>query len=74
MARWFSEIEVRRYQDGLIVTEPEPLVAYVLSTITVADDLMKGKWEAFAEFVDREVALHGSIHIAKDSGLFLARK
>ena len=36
IARWFSEVTVHRYKDALIVTEAEPLIAYVRSLITAA--------------------------------------
>src|SRR5207248_3230373 len=31
MSRWFSHVELHRYEDALLVTEVEPLLAYLLS-------------------------------------------
>jgi ubiquinone/menaquinone biosynthesis C-methylase UbiE len=68
VADWFSGVSVRRYVDALVVTEAEPLVAYVLSG--GAANMEPEQREAFARFVERELELHGAIRITKDSGLF----
>ena len=68
---WFSRVTLRRYEDALVITEAGPLVAYVLSTaaksILVGDRLAE-----FTKFVEQELALHGAIHVTKDSGIFEA--
>ena len=73
ISQWFSEVTLERYEDALVVTEPEPLIAYVLST--AAKDVVVGHRRAeFVRFVERELASRGSIHITKDSGMFEALK
>jgi ubiquinone/menaquinone biosynthesis C-methylase UbiE len=71
ISRWFSKVTLRRYKDDLVITEANPLVAYVLSMIAkpifIGDRLTK-----FVRFVEQEIALHGAIHITKDSGIFEA--
>jgi ubiquinone/menaquinone biosynthesis C-methylase UbiE len=70
---WFAAVTRHIYEDALIVTEAEPLIAYVLSSMSadqaaaVADQL-----GAFAHFVDNELVAHGSLKITKASGLFEA--
>ena len=70
---FFSAIEMKRYDDNLRVTEVEPLMAYISSTIKT-----KGIPEtAFLELRrELEVILSkkGEIFITKDSGLFKAVK
>jgi ubiquinone/menaquinone biosynthesis C-methylase UbiE len=70
LTRWFSSITLHRYQDALVVTEAAPLVAYILSSSrsTQIDERVV----EFTEFVERELALHGSIYVTKDSGMFEA--
>ncbi len=70
---WFPQVRLYRYEDALIVTEAEPLVAYVLST-SIATLFNEDKIRQFREFVQRELDAHGAIHITKDTGLFEAVK
>lgn len=69
---WFSTVEVRRYDDGLIVTEAEPLVDYILSMV---DPTVAAQRRAdLTGFIEREIQATGSIRITKESGLFIARR
>jgi SAM-dependent methyltransferase len=71
LARWFAHVSLRRYEDGLVVTEAGPLVAYVLSGLFGAS--FSGEQSTqFRRFVEDEIAAHGAIRITKDSGLFEA--
>lgn len=72
LARWFTDITLRRYADALVVTEPEPLVEYILSGRL---RLEAGQQVEFARFMRRELArLGGRFHITKDSGIFCAAR
>jgi len=68
LGEWFSDVSVARYSDALVVTEAEPLLAYVWSG--EASGMSPEQREAFARCVERQLALHGAIRISKDSGLF----
>jgi SAM-dependent methyltransferase len=70
LSEWFSRVTLHRYEDALVITEAEPLVAYVLSS--AAKPALIGKERELVEFVERELALHGAIYVTKDSGLFEA--
>jgi SAM-dependent methyltransferase len=70
-AQWFSGVTLCRYEDALVVTEAAPLVAYILSSIRWPT-LIGGKTLELTQFVEQELALHGAIHVTKDSGLFAA--
>ncbi len=72
---WFNQVEVRRYEDWLVVTQAEPLLAYIYSMIP--------RWGIKAgtgEEVMLEQAIHdtisreGCLRIQKSSGLFMAKK
>lgn len=68
---FFSQVVVRRYEDGLHVTEAVPLADYILSTVRFGGKLRR---EALLEFIEAEMQrCGGAIDITKDSGLFIAR-
>ena len=65
---WFSQVTLRRQENGLRVTEAVPLVAYVASTQTLSEEALR----ALAAYVETEIVRHDAIEITKDSGLFIA--
>lgn len=70
---FFAPIELRRYPDELVITEAEPLVAYVCSMMT--DAVPEGeRVGAFRAFVQHELDEHGAIRVSKDAGVFLAER
>ena len=73
LAPWFSTIALHRYDDALIVTEAEPLIAFLLSTriASTLDDDARAK---LVGRVEQELAAHGAIHVTKVIGLFEAWK
>lgn len=70
----FTGVELRRYVDALVVTEVEPLLAYIRSGkfgVVLTDDIVA----ALHQFLADEMARgDGAIRITKDAGLFLAQK
>ncbi|MBN2387367.1 MAG: class I SAM-dependent methyltransferase [Anaerolineales bacterium] len=68
----FAQVELRRYEDSLEITESEPLVAYLRSGMHA--EILEPHLEAFRAFVTRKIQSQGAIHIFKDSGLFIARQ
>jgi len=73
LAPWFPNIALHRFDDALVVTETEPLIAYLLS-MRAASDLGDAERAAITERVEQEMAAQGVIRITKDSGLFEAWK
>ena len=73
LKRLFSKVAVKRYEDALVITEAEPLVAYVLSG-RAKSFLIGDKLAEFIKFVEQEITTHGAIGVTKDSGLFEAIK
>lgn len=70
---YFAPIELRRYPDGLRITEAEPLVAYVCSMMT--DTVPEGdQIERFRTFIQRELDEQGAIAVTKDAGVFIAER
>jgi SAM-dependent methyltransferase len=75
LGEWFDHVELYRYEDSLLVTEAEPLVAYILSLVGNAQSLLAGeKVDELTTFVERELADKGAIRIGKDTGLFTAHR
>jgi SAM-dependent methyltransferase len=71
---FFQDIETLRYDDGLDVTEAEPLVAYMLS-IDAPEFREPGVMETLQARADALLQQHsGVFHITKDVGLFLGRR
>ena len=69
LAPWFPHVALHRYEDSLTVTEPEPVIAYLLS-MRAASDLDDAARVAVVGRVQQDMAAQGSIRITKDSGLF----
>lgn len=69
LAPWFADVTLHRYDDELVVTEVEPLVAYVVSKVRLPGE----RQAALARFVEEEMRrLGGRLRISKDYGLFEA--
>jgi len=67
----FGNIEILRYPDSLQVTNPDPLVDFVLSTSRFG--LNQDQRVEFSNFIQDEiVSKGGSIRIHKDSGIFIS--
>jgi ubiquinone/menaquinone biosynthesis C-methylase UbiE len=69
---WFSDVEMRRYEDSLVVTEAEPIVACVISVVFHSN--LSDRRAEFTRFVQSELDRGGALHIHKDSGIFIAGK
>lgn len=76
----FTDVALRRYDDRLVVTEAEPLLAYLLSTGMVQAELGRLEPEvqqrcmaALGALIDRRLTTDGQVIVAKDSGVFIAR-
>ena len=73
MRRAFSEVNLERYPDSLVVTEAAPLMEYICSMRVrsrVSDEQVAG----LRRHLENEIAARGEIRISKDSGMFIARR
>lgn len=64
-------ITIHHYEDALVVTEAQPLIAYILSTpiaTLFSDELIQHA----IDIVQSEIDEKDAIHISKASGLFEA--
>ena len=69
----FSQVKMSRYVDNLEVTEIDPLIAYIRSSIG-ATDLSEEKLDELKKELTAVLQKEGKIFITKDSGLFEAMK
>ena len=67
----FSQVKISRYVDNLEVTEIDPLIAYIRSSIG-AVDLSEEKLGELKKDLTAVLEKEGKIFITKDSGLFEA--
>jgi len=70
---FFSNVVIKRYDDNLRVTEIEPLMAYIFSTIK-AKDIPEATLTEIRKELEDILSQKGEIFITKDSGLFVAMK
>jgi ubiquinone/menaquinone biosynthesis C-methylase UbiE len=72
LSRHFDRVTRHRQENALLVTEAEPLIAYVRSM--VCQPALGQNLEALSLAIREQIAAQGAIHIQKDSGLFVATK
>jgi hypothetical protein len=67
---FFSDIRTERFEDGLAVTDPEPVLAYIRSSsVYHGEDLTEARTT-----VEQAIARHGAFAIAKRQGVISCRK
>ncbi len=71
LANQFSDVSVIHKEGELVVTEVEPLVAYMLSGSPAA--ISPERMEELRAFVEREMERTGAIRITPETGLLIAR-
>jgi SAM-dependent methyltransferase len=69
LARAFVDVRVERHDSDLAVTEVEPVVGYVASSLTFAGDVERVRRE-----VERAIARDGVFRIDKTAGVLHARR
>lgn len=77
LREFFGTVDVRRYEDSLHITEPQPLIDYILSSTGIGNvgDIVTGDNIArFDAYITALFAETGSIDIKKDAGILIAKK
>lgn len=75
MLPYFEKVERRLYHDSLNITEPEPLVDYILtfSGMGNIEQVVCEHKAEFEDFIVGKIRDNGSIKITKSAGIFVAR-
>jgi len=69
----FSNVVMRRYEDSLRITEVEPLIAYIRSSIK-ASEISEPELARLQDMLAAELLNGQVLTVGKDSGLFLASR
>lgn len=72
LAKLFAHVERFDFDDALVVTQVEPLVAYIMSGFMGKPLLHAEHEESLRQFIADRIAREGAIHITKSTGLFIA--
>lgn len=72
LSPYFNQCTWLQYEDYLHVTEPEPLISYVLSCHGNQNQYIIDRFKEFRSYVKKKTS--NGIHITKDAGLFLLKK
>ena len=68
----FTKIELRGFEDEIIIDRAEPLMEYILSCHGNQNQYLLDRYHAFREYVMQKVK--PALHITKDAGIFLCGK
>ncbi|MBR9683041.1 class I SAM-dependent methyltransferase [Candidatus Woesearchaeota archaeon] len=71
LSQHFSQVELFRNENILIVTEAEPLVVHILST---NENLNKKQIASVRSYLNEYFSKHNQLRITIDTGMFIARK
>ncbi len=69
---YFSDMQLHLFPDTLLVTEVEPLIAYILSMTEAKTAATPQKLTQLREYIDAEITENGAFHITKSVCLFIA--
>jgi ubiquinone/menaquinone biosynthesis C-methylase UbiE len=76
LLEFFEQVQLKLYEDSLLVTEADAIVNYVLSLNGLVSErlvLDPAMADRFKEYVERRMALsNGKLHIQKSSGIFVS--
>ncbi len=77
----FADVALRRYEDRLVVTESEQLLAYLMSSpqvqkkLTGLDPAERQEHVArIRALIDEQLEVHGQIVVTKDFRVFIVRR
>ena len=73
LARHFQHLRLDRYPDGLVITQAQPFVDYILSmSVDITSTASQPEIDQLVHRVRTEIQDHGPIRITKDTGIWIA--
>ena len=72
LAPYFANVELDLFADSLEVTEAKPLASYIKSTFRMRDATPEIH-AMIDEYIAQKIANEGTVHITKETGLFIAQ-
>lgn len=74
LKKYFHEVEMKIYDDQLVINEGEELVDYILSCHGNQSELIIPRIHEFREYINHRIERDGSILIHKQACLFICKK
>jgi hypothetical protein len=71
LAAWFPRVTLRLQEEALLVTEAQPLIAYILSVVG-GSGLAAQTLDRLRDTMEAEIRDHGAFRIDRISGLLIA--
>lgn len=71
LQNYFSHIQVRNYEDEILINQAEPLIEYILSCHGNQNQYLLERYHDFRIFVEKQVKKE--YHITKDAGFFYCK-
>ena len=72
LSQYFSEIEMNKYDDAIVIDKATPLIEYILSCHGNQNQYLLDKYQEFRQYVKKQVK--GQYRITKDAGYFLCKR
>lgn len=74
LKQYFEDVEVKKYDDYLYITEAKPLIDYIMSCHGNQKEYLAPRLKEFQQFIENKIAESNGIHIDKDCGLFICAR
>ena len=74
LEKHFSNVELRMYEDELVVDDAKALADYILSCHGNQKEILANRYEEFTGFLKEKINQLGAIHITKEAGVWIAKK
>lgn len=69
LSKYFSKIEIVKYDDAIVIDKADPLIEYILSCHGNQNQYLLDKYQDFRQYVKKQVKNH--YRITKEAGYFL---
>ena len=69
LSQYFSEVEMHKYDDAIVIDKATPLIEYILSCHGNQNQYLLDKYQEFRQYVKKQVK--GQYRITKEAGYFL---
>ena len=71
LKHYFQYVELKKYDDHLLITEAKPLIDYILSCHGNQKEYLAPRLKEFQIYIEKLINDHNGIRIEKDCGLFI---
>lgn len=73
LLQYFESVELRRYEDSLLVKEAKTLIEYILSCSGNQNERIVKDINGFKKFIEEKIAKDNGIKITKNVGMFICK-